>query len=197
MAGNSAVMARNRYTCYMPAFSGIDCKNCGLPRERIEYKGRARWICKPCANKAARGSRTAYYLENREKILARNRAWFEANPERARATSKAYQENRVMSGAHRGSYLRKKYGISLEQYEGLFQAQGGVCAICHQPETRKVGVRALTPDGVHALSVDHCHETGKIRGLLCTACNVLIGFAKEDVAVLRRSIEYLESSRAE
>ena len=62
------------------------------------------------------------------------------------------------------------FGITREQFESMLAAQNGVCAICGRPETvKRKGV-------VHALSVDHCHVTGKIRGLLCSRCNRLLGY---------------------
>ena len=70
--------------------------------------------------------------------------------------------------------LMAKYGISLNQYREMFKQQSGVCAICKNPETRK-----LNSGKIKSLSVDHCHETGKVRGLLCTDCNSGIGYFKE------------------
>ncbi len=69
--------------------------------------------------------------------------------------------------------LLSKYGVTLEQYDRLFEEQKGVCAICGQSETKK------SPNGwVYRLSVDHNHKTKKIRGLLCKRCNVVIGAMK-------------------
>ena len=76
--------------------------------------------------------------------------------------------------------LRKRFGISLAVYHEIDAAQGGVCAICQKPE----------PVYRH-LPVDHCHATGKIRGLLCSHCNKAIGSFGDDVSVLQRAIDYL------
>lgn len=67
----------------------------------------------------------------------------------------------------RNGWLKRKYGITLSDYERLLKAQGGVCLICHSPESRK--------DGQLHLSVDHDHQTGQVRGLLCVRCNTLVG----------------------
>lgn len=69
----------------------------------------------------------------------------------------------------------------------MFEAQGGVCAICKQTET------AIDNTGkrIRALAVDHNHETGAIRQLLCGSCNNLIGYAREDANVLQAASEYL------
>ena len=71
--------------------------------------------------------------------------------------------------------LKQEYGITPEHYAILLQAQKGVCNICHQPETR------LSQSGVPIhLSVDHCHKTGKIRGLLCYSCNLAIALLHDN-----------------
>lgn len=79
----------------------------------------------------------------------------------------------------------RKFGISREIYSQMLQAQNGVCAICGNPETAtRLGV-------VKALSVDHCHATGRIRGLLCSDCNTGIGKLKDDLKILQSAIQYL------
>jgi hypothetical protein len=72
--------------------------------------------------------------------------------------------------------LKKMFGISLEQYNEMLAAQGNLCVICGS-ETKLV--------------VDHCHTTGKVRGLLCQLCNSVIGMAREDIGVLKKAIKYL------
>lgn len=83
--------------------------------------------------------------------------------------------------------LKYRYGISQDEYNDLFQRQGGVCAICEQPETKK-----SSAGGVAALAVDHDHITGAVRGLLCHACNLILGNAKDDPMLLMKSIQYLQ-----
>ena len=85
--------------------------------------------------------------------------------------------------------MRAKYGIDREQYEALVEAQGNACAICKKPEKEMDGQRG-TP---LRLSVDHDHETGKVRGLLCRQCNIGIGRLKESVEILQNAIDYLKS----
>jgi hypothetical protein len=89
--------------------------------------------------------------------------------------------------ADRYSSLRK-YGLTIEQYNTMLQRQGGVCAICKKSETMATTV-------TWSLSVDHDHKTKKCRGLLCTACNQLLGKAKENVEILRAAVTYLDSYR--
>ena len=71
----------------------------------------------------------------------------------------------------------------------MYEAQGGVCAICHQPET----TTSRNVERVKMLSIDHDHETSKIRGLLCNNCNRAIGLLKDDVGVMLNAIEYIRS----
>jgi hypothetical protein len=90
--------------------------------------------------------------------------------------------------AHWRIQLRTKYGITPEQYDAMNEAQGGLCAICGKPETH---AHKRLP-GVRKLAVDHCHNTGKVRGLLCAICNRAIGLLGDDASLLRRAAEYLE-----
>lgn len=71
-------------------------------------------------------------------------------------------------------------------YDVMSAAQGNLCAICNSPEstTGKLGK-------LRSLAVDHCHETGRVRGLLCMKCNMLLGAAKDDPEILRAAAEYL------
>ena len=71
----------------------------------------------------------------------------------------------------------------------MLDDQGGVCAICGKPE-----IKERTPGVVFHLSVDHVHDTGKIRGLLCCKCNRFIGLAGEDIAILSNAIGYLKKT---
>lgn len=88
----------------------------------------------------------------------------------------------------RKNSLKKTFGLSLEQFNAMLEAQGGVCAICKQPETAKNGWNKKT----RFLAVDHCHSSGKIRGLLCTMCNQGLGNFKDDLVSLHAAIQYLE-----
>lgn len=82
--------------------------------------------------------------------------------------------------------MRRNYGISVADYEAKHRAQSGKCAICDEAET------ALGPTGrVRPLSVDHCHTSNKVRGLLCNNCNHAIGKFKDDPRVVDRAAEYL------
>lgn len=92
---------------------------------------------------------------------------------------------------HKSRLLKYLYNITIEDYNILSESQKGVCAICSRPETEKL--KGTTK----VLSVDHCHETGRIRGLLCTACNTILGRSKDDRLILLSAIEYLDRNSNE
>ena len=82
----------------------------------------------------------------------------------------------------KGGKLRKKYGISLADYEDMLIRQDSSCKIC------------LTPVSGRSANVDHCHETGIVRGILCTNCNLGLGSFRDCPWLLRHAVEYLEDS---
>jgi hypothetical protein len=92
------------------------------------------------------------------------------------------------------AHLLRAFGITLEEYNALLGAQGGVCAICGNPPALALGLRsrrqgrAVRP----RLVVDHDHDTGAVRGLLCTPCNRGIGLLNDDPKRVRAALDYLE-----
>jgi Recombination endonuclease VII len=98
--------------------------------------------------------------------------WYRANPERSIENKRRHN-------------LKSLYGLSVDQYNDLLRAQHGACAICGNGQSGR-------------LHVDHCHDSGSVRGLLCNRCNRAIGLLGDDPAILRRAISYLlRSSRKE
>lgn len=91
---------------------------------------------------------------------------------------------------YRGKELKKNFGISLEIYQQMFVAQGGVCGICKQPE------KDVRNGKVQWLAVDHDHSTDEVRGLLCGSCNKAIGFMCESIENLTNAIAYLKNHQA-
>lgn len=89
----------------------------------------------------------------------------------------------------REANLRKSYGLTLEEYTRMYDAQQGRCAICNVPEELTKSVNKTKQKRLH---VDHCHKTGKVRGLLCTCCNNVLGRANDDINILLQAIEYLK-----
>lgn len=82
----------------------------------------------------------------------------------------------------RERHLVRKYGVDLPTYSAMLRAQDGRCAICGAAEAEQF-------KGV--LHVDHCHDTGEVRGLLCRGCNHMLGVVKDDPEVLQKAIAYL------
>lgn len=79
-------------------------------------------------------------------------------------------------------HLKRKYGITQEQWNEMYEKQGGVCALCKIPG--RVGKHGK-------LAVDHCHETGRIRGLLCASCNVSIANLGDNIVGLMNALNYV------
>jgi len=83
--------------------------------------------------------------------------------------------------------LKKYYGMTADEYEEMYDKQKGICSICGYPETIQ------DKNGkARKLAVDHCHTTGKIRGLLCTNCNKGLGHFKDSIDILKKAVEYLK-----
>jgi len=111
----------------------------------------------------------------------------------ARHSKKAYMKKRNIlttrpygqreAKTPRDYWLKKKYGITNAQYQILSEIQNGLCAICGRVSRRKHGTE---------LVVDHSHETGRVRGLLCNECNAALGFVQENVAILEKMIAYVK-----
>ncbi len=79
--------------------------------------------------------------------------------------------------------LKRTYGITIEEHKKMFQEQNGECAIC-----------GCKGDGRwKTLCVDHCHKTGKVRGLLCRSCNTALGQMNDDTSLLEKAVLYLKS----
>ncbi len=126
-------------------------------------------------------SQKRYYAVHREEILAYIKAYnAEHREERSIYRKKLYATHRE-EAAHYS--LMYSYGITLKEYNKILANQNGVCAICgNPPNDRK-------------LAVDHNHVTGKIRGLLCKACNTTLGNVKDSVEILEKAIEYLKEKQ--
>jgi hypothetical protein len=82
--------------------------------------------------------------------------------------------------AFRAIQLKRRYGMSLDDFDQMLKAQGGLCALC------------LTKP---AVDVDHCHSNGKVRALLCRACNLGLGMFSDKPEMLRKAASYIEANR--
>ena len=166
----------------------ITCRTCKEEKPVSEYHrksssstGRAS-RCKPCE----RVVQAEYYQRNKEKIKARVSAWQIENADKKRANDARYRASgKKQYDNNRQARRRKRvYGITEEQYAEMLERAGGVCEICGRVPSEVSSKGAC---------VDHCHETGKVRGILCIPCNTGIGNLRDDPAVLRKALSYLEN----
>lgn len=86
--------------------------------------------------------------------------------------------------------LRKIYGTTYHEVKELWEKQGGACALCEAT----LSIEATSAARPDTANLDHCHDTGDIRGLLCRSCNLLLGHAKDRIVVLQAAIRYLRKS---
>lgn len=118
-------------------------------------------------------------------------AWRLANPEK----NKDNRPKDIKAKANRTTRLKTDYGLSWEQFEQMVEDQGGLCGICQ----RTAVSTSIIPrgSGIPRTVVDHDHVTGVVRGLLCVPCNLMLGYADDDVAILGRGIDYLKGHQGE
>ena len=102
------------------------------------------------------------------------------NKERKKKWSAEYYTRPGVKEKTRERQLKRLYGLTLLQYNQMLEKQYGRCKICGKTEERK------------SLHVDHDHETGRVRGLLCDDCNKALGFFHDDLALLYNAVDYLE-----
>jgi hypothetical protein len=149
-------------------------------REKVNAQRRVRRAANPELARAKHN--TWHKLRSQasfEKDTARKQAWAEANREKVRTASKAYE-------ARVGNYwrhIKHTFGVTREGWIELFEAQGNKCAICSIED-------AVTQ---RFWSLDHCHATGEIRGILCRTCNIMIGAGKDRPETLIAGAKYLKS----
>lgn len=133
--------------------------------------------CKSCLK--------VYRDVNKEQRQATIKRWRAENPDkmkfyRARKSKEIQEKTKQWRLKNR---LIRTYGISNDEWQAMFVAQGGTCLICdtHAKDLKR------------GLAVDHCHDSGKVRGLLCHMCNQAIRLFKESVPRLQKAIAYLGS----
>lgn len=105
--------------------------------------------------------------------------------ERDKAGKYRYLNDGLVFVSPRGRQLKNKYGMTLDDYNEMFSNQDGKCGICNSP----------AEDFKNGLLVDHCHETNKVRELLCINCNFIIGHARDGIDILMMCIKYLEKHK--
>ena len=131
--------------------------------------------CKECTNKVNKYNYKKYKIKrlewakqyrlgHKEELKKWGKDWYKKNKDKVKNYA-----------------LMQKYGITLDDYNIMFMKQNGCCAVCgkHQSEM------------THSLAVDHSHESGQVRGLLCDGCNVVLGYVNDDTNILLLMVDYL------
>lgn len=149
------------------------CSKCKIEKPKSEFfksglyksgKSKFRGDCKECSKKDTANWR----IKNRSEYNNYAAAWRSKNPGRQHATD-----------------IKRHYGLSIENYNKLLAQQNCQCKICgkqHDPSVNR-----------GRLYVDHCHNSKKVRGLLCGKCNVALGNMDDDVSLLEKALAYLKS----
>lgn len=129
--------------------------------------------------------------EVRQRSLERGKRWQDVDPERYRQKNKRQaparkawrarnpDKSREIAARYNLRAKLRECGLTEEEYLLIFNATDGRCAICRSPDNRR-------------LSIDHCHNSGSVRGLLCRKCNMGLGCFSDDPEILKRAIAYLE-----
>ncbi len=168
---DEAIKANEKYF-----FTGVPCRN-GHIRIRRVSDGH----CLDCDKAYQKRKR-----KNRPEDVSRMRkAYFKKNRQRILEQHKRSHSKPECKSVRRNTELKKRYGITSDDYLLMLKSQNNVCAICRGPQTNT---------RTNYFDVDHCHKTGKVRGLLCTNCNQGIGKFKDDKELMLHAYIYLKDS---
>lgn len=140
------------------------CKCCGLRKHLSAFQPGV-WDAKEGSSKTPARDRWCIECQEREVLIPT-------------------EQINLSKMAAKNKYLEQTYNISLKQYEKMYMEQAGLCAICRKPTTIEKPF----------LFVDHDHDTGKVRGLLCHKCNAGIGLFEDNVNSLNFAIQYLRNN---
>lgn len=162
-------------------YIGSPCKRCGLTekyssgqncvacvKERTGKRGPEVWRRYAASDK---GKKTRAIFRKTSTHKAIQNRWAAKGGRAAE-----YQRNKLQ---YKDTFLRKRYGISIEDYKRMHEHQDGLCAICKGLPQKK------------GLSVDHNHQSGKVRALLCSRCNTALGLVDENKTILKTMIQYI------
>jgi hypothetical protein len=168
------------------------CKKCNQKKQYSSFTkdkrrvGGVTSICKECSNVYSREKsrkpenvekRKKYYNSPEKKIKTTE---YYKQP-RVKELKKKYSKNPNTIQAKKNWRYKKMFGITQEDYNFILSNQNGVCAICNNVD-----------GSGKALAVDHCHKSGKNRGLLCSNCNIALGLLKDDKVLFINAIRYLK-----
>ncbi len=122
-------------------------------------------------------TRRAWNLANRGRVVVQRRQAYKDNRAKLLAAAKSWREK------NRDTVIARRHKITVDHYVSMREAQHNLCASCLQPPSGK-------RNETH-LHVDHCHATGKVRGLLCGPCNRALGLLKDDADTIERLSLYM------
>jgi len=182
------------------------CSHCNISKNLNEFSkdkqaksGYSYW-CKVCKSEV----HFNYRQNNKEQIKIDKKEYYDKNINSIRRKAKKnYLKHRIKYSEQSKEFyknhpeitknqkLMRDFGITLEQYNTLAKEQNNVCRLCGKTESQ-IDSRKNTQ---RSLSVDHNHVTGKIRGLLCSTCNVGLGMFKDDTNLLHSAINYLNRNK--
>jgi len=125
--------------------------------------------------------KSEYSIRERNRIACAK--YKDAHPDRVRASTYKWRDANYskFQSYNKSAILKRKYGITLKQWEEKFIAQGSCCLIC----------KTSDPNSKRGWSTDHCHATNIVRGILCQACNIMLGGCRDNSDILRSAIAYL------
>lgn len=162
------------------------CKKCGEEKEIIsfdKYKSGKNYYrchtCRRCKYLKLKLDPIKYELY-REKSNERRKRFYENNKEYDINRAKEYHKNN--KDKSKNSNIKYRYNLNIEEYYKIKEKQNNCCAICGKNEQ-------LLNKSLH---IDHCHKTHKVRGLLCSRCNLAIGAFEDNIEYLKNAIIYLE-----
>jgi hypothetical protein len=141
--------------------------------------------------------RRDFYALNRKKMVEKTQKWQKVNPEKVKETRAIWRKNnpnykkefakkypeKFKAQVFKSLMWRIGVKMTYEEFNRILLEQNNVCAICGEKDFKK------------RLSVDHCHKTGKFRGLLCQTCNTSLGGFKDNVELLKSAIKYLTTKK--
>jgi len=160
------------------------CSKCGISKTELEFESvkhgnrvTYRNCCKACRKEYVRLRSLS------EEVQKRKKDYYHAHKEKYSKMSAVWMKNnRARLNEQR---IIKTYGVDMSWFHRQYVIQGGVCAICGS------SVDPVTTKNTH---IDHCHTTGKVRGILCHLCNRGIGHFKDSIDTLESAIKYLKAN---
>lgn len=145
------------------------CSKCSEIKELNEFYTHNKWGYRAECKLCSKNNSAKVWKENKDKLSKRNKEWSGKNKERRRT----YARKQTL----------KKYGLTPEQFNVMLVSQQNACALC----------KKLHEIDGEQFDVDHSHNTGKVRGILCTSCNKGLGLFKDNPALLRDAAIYVEA----